>query len=266
MHNHLIEMTNITTNIRRLVMTIDDDFLIHFILHSLSPESGTFQVNYNTIKDRWSLNELSSKLIHKELRLKNQGGHSLNLVKHEAGKKEIKRIKKKGSKKDEFKNDSKNQKKERKVDRCHFCKKPGHFHKRRAWFENKGKPSALLCFESNLTEVPYNTWWLDSCVTTHICNTMQGFLTIRTTSPNENFVFMGNRIKALVKGMGTYCLILNTDHNLDLLETLYVPSISCNLVSLSKLDISGFIIRFGERCFSLYKNTIFIGSGILSEG
>ncbi|KAJ0078982.1 hypothetical protein Patl1_23690 [Pistacia atlantica] len=86
MHNHLIEMTNIATKLRRLGMTIDDDFLIHFILHSLPPKCGTFQVNYNTIKDNWSLNELSNKLVQEELRLKNQGGHSLNLVKHEAGK------------------------------------------------------------------------------------------------------------------------------------------------------------------------------------
>ncbi|KAJ0094550.1 hypothetical protein Patl1_15770 [Pistacia atlantica] len=95
MHNHLIEMTNMATKILRLGMTIDDYFLTHFILHSLPPEYGTFQVNYNTIKDKWSLNELSSKLVQEELRLKNRG-HSLNLVKHEAGKNKKKKIKKKG--------------------------------------------------------------------------------------------------------------------------------------------------------------------------
>ncbi|KAJ0098027.1 hypothetical protein Patl1_27879 [Pistacia atlantica] len=150
MHDHLIEMTNIATKLRRLGMDIDDDFLIYFILHSLPPKYGTFQVNFNTIKDKWSLNELSSKLVQKELRLKNQGGHSLNLVKHEATKKKTKRSKKKGLKKDEFKDDSKNQKEERKADRCHFCKKPEHYqkdcHKCRAWFEKKGKASALVCF------------------------------------------------------------------------------------------------------------------------
>jgi hypothetical protein len=33
-------------------------------------------------------------------------------------------------------------------------------------------------FESNLTEVSSNTWWLDSAATTHVSNTMQGFLSI----------------------------------------------------------------------------------------
>ena len=73
------------------------------------------------------------------------------------------------------------QKKEPKCVKFHFCKKYGHFQKdcqkRKAWFEKKGKPSAFVCFESNLAEVPSNTWWIDSGCTTHVTNVMQGFLT-----------------------------------------------------------------------------------------
>ncbi|RDX63624.1 hypothetical protein CR513_57924, partial [Mucuna pruriens] len=39
---------------------------------------------------------------------------------------------------------------------------------------------------------------------------MQGFLTIQTVSLNEKFVFIGNRVKALVEATKTYHLILNT--------------------------------------------------------
>ena len=42
-----------------------------------------------------------------------------------------------------------------------------------------------VCFESNLNEAPYNTWWLHSGAATHISNTMQGFLSIQTINPNE---------------------------------------------------------------------------------
>ena len=73
---------------------------------------------------------------------------------------------------------------------------------------------------------------------THVSNTMQGFLTIQTISPNEKFVFIGNRVKALVEAVETYRLKLNTRHHLDLLETLYVPSLSRNLFSLFKLDVT----------------------------
>nr|KYP62335.1 Copia protein [Cajanus cajan] len=93
---------------------------------------------------------------------------------------------------------------------------------------------------------------------------MQGFTTIQTISPNEKFVFMGNRVKVPVEAVGTYRLILNIARHLDLLETLYVPSLSRNLDSLSKLDGIGY--SFGNGCFSLFKHNYLIGTDILCDG
>ena len=127
-------------------------------------------------------------------------------------------------------------KKGKKNGKCHFCGKSGHFQKdclkRKAWFEKKGKPMAFVCFESNLIDVPSNTWWIDSGSNTHVSNTMQGYLTTRTTEPNEAFLYMGNRARAQVEAIGTFCLILDSDFCLDLEETLYISSVSHNLVSL----------------------------------
>ena len=57
------------------------------------------------------------------------------------------------------------------------------------WKKKKGKSLIkgyiYVCFESNLTEIPSNTWWLHSGAATHISNTMQGFLSIQTINPNE---------------------------------------------------------------------------------
>jgi len=53
-------------------------------------------------------------------------------------------------------------------------------------------------------------------------------------------------VEALAEVVGTYHLKLDTRHHLDLLETLYVPSLSRNLVSLSKLDITGYSFNFGN--------------------
>ena len=52
---------------------------------------------------------------------------------------------------------------------------------------------------------------------------MQRFLSIKTTRPNEKFVIMGNRMKAPVEAVGTYRLILDSGHHLDLLETIMYP-------------------------------------------
>ena len=90
---------------------------------------------------------------------------------------------------------------------------------------------------------------------------------IRTINPNEDrFLFMGNGMKSSIEGIGTYHLILESEYVLDLYSTLYVPSLSRNLISVSKLDNSGFRCMFGSGCFDLYKNTDNVGSGILIDG
>ena len=116
--------------------------------------------------------------------------------------------------------------------------------KRKAWFEKKGKKFSFVCYESNLAEVPSNTWWIDSGATTHITNDMQGYLSTRKPKESERFVYMGNRLKAEVVAVGTYRLILETGHQMDLEDTFYVPSISRNLVSLPKLDRVGYSVLF----------------------
>ena len=273
MHEHVTEMINIAARLKSLGMEVDDNFLVQFILNSLPSEYGPFQMNYNTMKDKWNVHELHSMLVQEETRLKNQGNHSINYVNHKGARKKVSKKhdkKGKGLLKNNEASSSQIHKKEHSGNRCHFCRKVGHFQrdcpKRKAWFEKKGKLSAFVCFESNLTEVPYNTWWIDSGCTAHISNTMQGFLTTRTTRPNEKFVFMGNRVKVPVEAVGTYRLILDTGHHLDLFETLYVPNISRNLVSLSKLDVAGYSLKFGNGCFSLYKYNHLIGNGTLCDG
>ena len=73
-------------------------------------------------------------------------------------------------------------------------------------------------------------------------------------------------MKAQVEAVRTYHLIHERGHHLDLLEIFYVPSISRNLVSLSKLDKAGYVFKFGSGCFNLYKDTCMIGGGTLCDG
>ena len=73
---------------------------------------------------------------------------------------------------------------------------------------------------------------------------MQGFLTIHTLNQNESSIVVGNGVKVPVVATGTFRLFLDTDCYLDLFQTLYVPSISRNLVSMSKLDLEGYSFHF----------------------
>ena len=95
---------------------------------------------------------------------------------------------------------------------------------------------------------------------------MHGFLSIQTIYPYENFLLMGNQVKAPIVAIGTYRLFLDTNKHIDLFQTFYVPSLSRNLGSLPKLDIDGYFIKFGNKSFTLFKNTFFVGSGILFDG
>jgi len=203
MYEHVIEMTNIATRLKTLGMTVNENFLVQCILNSLPSEYASFQMSYNTMKDKWNVHELDSMLVQEETRLKNQGSQSVHYVSHQGnqgtGKKVMKKHDKgKGSLK--INDDSlQTQKKVSKGNNCQFYRKSRNFQKDcpkcKSWFEKNGKLNAHVCFESNLTKVPHNTWWIDSGCMTHVSNTMHGFLTTQTIRPNEKFVFMGNRVK-----------------------------------------------------------------------
>ncbi|XP_060211145.1 uncharacterized protein LOC132638195 [Lycium barbarum] len=141
MQKHIIDITNITTRLRASGMKVDDFFLVQFILNLLPPECGPFQINYNTIKDKWDVSELSTMLTQEESRLKKQGGHSINLMGQRAGK-GLKVTTNKFKKKKAPAKVQQDAHKELKADVCRFCRKEGHYQKdcpiRKAWFEKKG--------------------------------------------------------------------------------------------------------------------------------
>ena len=118
---HIIKMSNIAARLKALGMTVDDSFLVQFILNSLPPKYGLFQINYNTIEDKWNISEFSSMLAQEETRLKKQGGHSINLITQGADK-GLKVKAKKFKKKSPVKV-SQDDKKEQKASKCHFCRK-----------------------------------------------------------------------------------------------------------------------------------------------
>ncbi|GJZ70979.1 retrovirus-related pol polyprotein from transposon TNT 1-94 [Tanacetum coccineum] len=142
MQQYVLDMTNTTTRLKTLGMHVDDSFLVKFIMSSLPPEYGPFHINYNIIKDKWTIDELSSKLIQEEARLNKQRVYSVNLVNQGVDKK----LKPKSNnfKKKQHGTTSKvanGENKEQQNNKCNFCKKEGYFQKdcpkRKAWFKKK---------------------------------------------------------------------------------------------------------------------------------
>jgi hypothetical protein len=87
MYEHILEMSNLAAKLKALGMNVDESFLVQFILNSLPLQYGSFQIHYNTIKDKWNVNELASMLVQEETRLKQQGHHSVHLISKGASKK-----------------------------------------------------------------------------------------------------------------------------------------------------------------------------------
>jgi len=48
-----------------------------------------------------------------------------------------------------------------------------------------------------------------------------------------------------MEAVRTYRLILDTGYHLDLMDTFYGPSITRNLISLSKFDVVGYSLSLG---------------------
>ncbi|XP_026378058.1 uncharacterized protein LOC113272442 [Papaver somniferum] len=70
MQEHIKEITNIVAKLNALDMTVAEGFLVRFILNSLPLLYDPFQINYNSLKEKWNVNELSNMLVQEEARLK----------------------------------------------------------------------------------------------------------------------------------------------------------------------------------------------------
>jgi len=127
MHEHVIEMINIAARLKSLGITVDENFLVQFILNSLPFEYDPFHMNYDIMKDKWNVHELHNMLVQEETRLKNQENQSIHYVKNQRAEK--KAYKKHGKGKRPLEIVKASSKVQKKYDKGHLCGKSGHFQK-----------------------------------------------------------------------------------------------------------------------------------------
>ncbi|KAF1879111.1 hypothetical protein Lal_00047783 [Lupinus albus] len=84
-HDHVTSMTNLTTKMKGMGMEVTEAFLVQFIINSLPVEFGQFQVNYNTIKEKWNFQEVKAMLVQEEGRLKKIKNDFIHLTIKESG-------------------------------------------------------------------------------------------------------------------------------------------------------------------------------------
>jgi hypothetical protein len=81
--DHILKMSNVAARLKPLD-AIKDGFLIYLIFNSLPKEFKTFEVNYNSVNDKWTLDKFIAMCVQEEERIKcNNGGvDSVNMAKH----------------------------------------------------------------------------------------------------------------------------------------------------------------------------------------
>ena len=120
-----------------------------------------------------------------------------------------------------------------------------------------------VCFESNIVDLSSDTWWLNSGVTIHACNSMQVVISRRSPTSLEQYVYMGDGTRVQIDILGVFRLQLSTENILELRDVAYIPSIRRILISIPILDRLGYSFFFLTGKVNLYQDFLLIGNETL---
>jgi hypothetical protein len=119
----------------------------------------------------------------------------------------------------------------------------------------KNKNIIMFINKSLYVQYSKSTWWIDSGVTVHVANSLQGFHSTRTTQRSERHVKVANGVQADVEAVGDVSLELADGYILSLRDVLFIPSLQRNSISVSCLDNDRFDCHFGDgKCEILCNN------------
>jgi hypothetical protein len=129
--DHILKMSNIAARLKPIDLAIKEGFLIYLIFNSLTKKYETFEVNYNSMNDKWTLKKFITMYVQEEERIKrNNGGvDSVNMAKHHQKRKNFAPKPYAPKKEDKGKAMSMSSNQPVDKDQCKWCKKRGHYQK-----------------------------------------------------------------------------------------------------------------------------------------
>jgi hypothetical protein len=64
--DHILSLTNVAATLKPLDLAIEYGFLIYLIFNSLSKEFETFEMNYNSMNEKWTLEKFMAMCVQEE--------------------------------------------------------------------------------------------------------------------------------------------------------------------------------------------------------
>ncbi|KAM1602990.1 hypothetical protein ACFX1Z_029648 [Malus domestica] len=291
--DHILKMTDAAEKLNSLDVNIGEKQLVFMILQALPNKYSQLKVSYNTQDKNWDVDELIAQCVQEEARQKQERGKDtemVNFVQPNKGKKSFKSFsgycgKNSNTKvtsfksnasakvKDSIKGSSNLMVKTKNIAklRCFFCKTKGQRKDCQVfkdYLKSKGVEHVNVCVESNLIEIPANSWWFDTGCSVHISNSLEGFVKSKQTGFKNYNVFVGEGTKVAVEAIGMVCLKLSSGFILKLKDVLYVPKIRRNLISASRIVKDGFAFLGDDESLKFFeKNHLdcVLGTAYLSD-
>jgi transposase InsO family protein len=273
---HMLQMMSYVEQLEKLECPVDKGLATDIVLNSLPSRYSSFIMNYHMHGMEKSLEELHGMLKTAEADMKKGVSHVLAVS--EGGRKV-----KKGKGKSKRKGDAKGKaqmeisstpKAKTKVPsdvECYYCKNKGHW-KRSCpkYLEDKkaGKvptSSGMFVIEVNLA-TSISDWILDTGSCAHICSNVQALKDRRMLGKGEVQLHVGNGASVAAVAVGNVELSLPSGLVIKLRHVYFVPSISRNIISISCMDMDGFVFTIENNRCSFYRNGLFYGSSSVRNG
>lgn len=237
-HSHLNKFLDVVDKLADMDVIIHNDLLTIMMLYSLSREYENFRIAIETRDILPTPEELKTKIFEEF-----EARHNQTMT---------------------YTNEPESSYEEEALyASCRICKRRGNIFKRKnhkictnCWKKNNEKSKkqntdshknnfATQCLLTRNKEPENSIWVLDSGCTSHMTHQRNLFKNIEKISRKLNFATEG--YTAEIKGKGTVSFISkngNSDALTHLKDTLYVPSLCTNLLSVSKMTNAGCSVLF----------------------
>ncbi|KAJ9562866.1 hypothetical protein OSB04_008026 [Centaurea solstitialis] len=237
---HILIMNDMANKLKSMDMEISEGFLVHFIMTSLPTQFGPFKINYNTQKEKWKMSELIAMCVQEEERLKIEKPDVAHLTTTTPNKRK-------------FNDGAKGS------------------HKGNKSYTGPSKSQKTVLVQVELKE----RLSVDSARNLVTLNTTaqnlrsgwqrKGFHTRKILENNQRTIRVGDGNDKQVEAIGSMVLLLDGGHEMILQNTLYVPTITRNLISVSKLKYDGYSFYFNDddNDVILYRHKLVVGFGKL---